>query len=32
VELFFTALLVILSLATLGFAGYVVHRLHSDRG
>ncbi|MCE7005401.1 hypothetical protein LWC34_21590 [Kibdelosporangium philippinense] len=30
VELIFTSLLVIMALATLWFAGYVVYRLYSD--
>jgi hypothetical protein len=31
VELFFTALLVIMGVAVLWFAGYVVYRLYSDQ-
>jgi hypothetical protein len=31
VELIFTSLLVIMAIATLWFAGYVVYRLYSDQ-
>ena len=31
VELFFTSLLVVMALAVLWFAGYVVYRLYSDQ-